>query len=88
MKDLMWSPINFSMVLLEPRGHLALVAALQNEPDFNEDDAAFLFMTSEGYYSMSGLAIVSLGRYEALKVVFKHVSFNDQDQVTGQLVER
>ena len=88
MKDLMWSPINFRMVLHEPRGHLALVAALQIEPDLSEADAAFLFMTSEGYYSMSGLAIVSLGRYEALKVVSKHVSFNYQDQVTGQLVER
>ena len=76
------------MVLHEPRGHLALVAALQIEPDLSEADAAFLFMTSEGYYSMSGLAIVSLGRYEVLKVVSKHVSFNYQDQVTGQLVER
>ncbi|KAK6181489.1 hypothetical protein SNE40_009330 [Patella caerulea] len=47
----------------EPRGHFDMYCALLVEPSVPEADIAVLFMHNEGYSTMCGHAVISLGRY-------------------------
>ena len=48
--------------MFEPRGHFDMYGAIQVATDLPDADAAFIFMHNEGYSSMCGHAVISLGR--------------------------
>ncbi|XP_033104942.1 trans-L-3-hydroxyproline dehydratase-like [Anneissia japonica] len=50
------------MLMFEPRGHYDMYGALLVDSDLPEADIAVLFLHNEGYSTMCGHAIVSLGR--------------------------
>ncbi|KAL5008493.1 hypothetical protein ScPMuIL_014074 [Solemya velum] len=50
-------------VMFEPRGHFDIFGVLLVPPDMPGADAAAIFMHNEGYSTMCGHAVISLGRY-------------------------
>ncbi|KAJ8045992.1 Trans-L-3-hydroxyproline dehydratase [Holothuria leucospilota] len=51
------------MLMFEPRGHEGMYGALLVEPDDKEAHLGVLFMHNEGYSTMCGHAVISLGRF-------------------------
>lgn len=51
------------LLMHEPRGHFDMYGALLVSPDIQEADVGVIFMHNEGYSTMCGHAVISLGRY-------------------------
>ncbi|KAL5008492.1 hypothetical protein ScPMuIL_014073 [Solemya velum] len=59
-------------LMFEPRGHYDMYGVLLVPPDMPGADAAAIFMHNEGYSTMCGHAVISLGRYLIDNGIVKH----------------
>ena len=50
-------------LMFEPRGHFDMYGVYLVEPDLLEADVGCIFIHNEGYSTMCGHAVISLGRY-------------------------
>ena len=51
------------LLIFEPRGHFDMYGVYLVEPDIPEADVGCIFFHNEGYSTMCGHAVLSLGRY-------------------------
>lgn len=51
------------LLIFEPRGHFDMYGVILVEPDIDGADIGCVFIHNEGYSTMCGHAVISLGRY-------------------------
>nr|XP_022304289.1 trans-L-3-hydroxyproline dehydratase-like [Crassostrea virginica] len=62
------------LLIWEPRGHYDMYGVLLVPPDIDSCDFACIFIHNEGYSTMCGHAVISLGRYAVKKGLVKNVT--------------
>ena len=60
------------LIIFEPRGHFDMFGVVFVRPDIADADIGIIFLHNEGYGTMCGDAVISLGRYVIDKGIVKN----------------